>query len=422
MLRFKDLFAYSMLAMPIAFASLPVYVLAPNFYAQSFNISLGLLGGILLLVRIIDGISGIIMGYISDKFARYRRGMFIGFALLFITGFYLLFSPFESAPVLCFIIGLICCAIAYSFLLINLYALGALWRSDDKAKVIISAYRETMTLTGVLLATILPTAFTSYFSIRFSYFLFTLIFVVFLIYAIWLFLKWYRHCYMATHKLMNPGLFDVRAYLRTFTVNQRYFYAIFSFSVLAMSGTIVLVNFFVNRYLQLSESYLGIYLFLYFLSAIIAIPFWRFLSHKWGMLNTWLIAILVLIGFFALGFLLEPKDVMLYGVICVLTGLALGAELVIPPAILAVLIDNDQQQALASGYFALNDFITKLALAIVSALLFGLLQVVGFDPSSSNDASSRQWLLYLYILVPIVFKLVALGILIIWKSRCTQKI
>jgi len=46
--------AYGLLALPLAFAALPLYVHVPAFYANVTGLDLGLLGAILLLARLLD--------------------------------------------------------------------------------------------------------------------------------------------------------------------------------------------------------------------------------------------------------------------------------------------------------------------------------------------------------------------------------
>ncbi len=414
----RSLLKYSFIAFPISFASLPVYILAPDFYAKSFGISLATIGVILLLVRVIDAISGPVMGYISDKWADYRTALIIFFCIVFIVGFVLLFVPMSNLPLVSFTLGLTFCALGYSFLLINVTALGALWRHDEKGKVTISSFRESMTLFGVLIATILPTILSQYVSLKFTYVIFSIIFTIILLISAWWFIQWYTSCYKVD-KVVSI-IVNFKTYLNSFTQDQAYFYAIFIASVLAMSSTIVLVNFFVTDFLGLSSSYLGVFLFLYFLSAIIAIPFWRIISNKVGLMNTWLISMILLTIFFSSGLFLARGDSILYGLICILTGLTLGAELIIPPSILAILIDNKAQSSLASGYYALNDFITKLSLAIASAVLLTLLEYLGFEAGKPNTANTLYDLLYLYILTPCVLKVCAIILLMIWKKKCLK--
>ena len=50
----STLLRYAALAVPLAFAGLPIYVTVPKFYAERQGMNLALLGALLLGVRLID--------------------------------------------------------------------------------------------------------------------------------------------------------------------------------------------------------------------------------------------------------------------------------------------------------------------------------------------------------------------------------
>ena len=63
-----SLFHYGLIALPVAFAGFPIYLLAPDFYATQFGLSLTSLATVLLVLRFIDGIQDPFIGAFSDKF------------------------------------------------------------------------------------------------------------------------------------------------------------------------------------------------------------------------------------------------------------------------------------------------------------------------------------------------------------------
>ncbi len=63
----NDLWRYSILAIPIAFAGFPLYVLAPDYYATTHGLSLSLLGFLLLGLRLFDAIQDPVIGALSDR-------------------------------------------------------------------------------------------------------------------------------------------------------------------------------------------------------------------------------------------------------------------------------------------------------------------------------------------------------------------
>ena len=82
---------YGLLGLPLAFVALPVYVHLPNFYAQTFGMSLGVLGAILLLTRCFDGLIDPWLGRRMDAVYQHSRRHVIwvalGLALLLAIGF-----------------------------------------------------------------------------------------------------------------------------------------------------------------------------------------------------------------------------------------------------------------------------------------------------------------------------------------------
>ena len=67
-----NLFGYSILAFPIAFAGIPIYIHAPDFYSATLGVSLATLGVTLLVLRIIDALQDPLIGYLSDKYSHKR--------------------------------------------------------------------------------------------------------------------------------------------------------------------------------------------------------------------------------------------------------------------------------------------------------------------------------------------------------------
>ena len=93
--------------------------------------------------------------------------------------------------------------------------------------------------------------------------------------------------------------------------------------------------------------------------------------------------------------------------------MALGADLALPPSILADRVTKQKTEAEATQYYALLAFIPKVALAIASGMTFLLLDHMGFVAGIENSAESLQGLVTLYALVPCMIKLSAA--LYLWR-------
>ena len=66
------LIGYSVLALPLAMAALPIYVHVPKFYATALGAPLAWIGLILFAARLFDAIQDPLLGYLSDRAAAGR--------------------------------------------------------------------------------------------------------------------------------------------------------------------------------------------------------------------------------------------------------------------------------------------------------------------------------------------------------------
>ena len=90
--------------------------------------------------------------------------------------------------------------------------------------------------------------------------------------------------------------------------------------------------------------------------------------------------------------------------VCALTGLALGADLAMPPALLAAVIDDHNDQTpLRATYFGIWNFTTKANLAIAAGLALPLLSAAGYEPGTPDSLA----LALMYAAIPCVLKLIA---------------
>jgi Na+/melibiose symporter-like transporter len=86
--------AYGLMAAPLAFAALPLYVLFPQFYATNLGVSLAALGGLLLVVRALDAVTDPLIGRLLDTHLRSNNlmPMAVVAALVLLVGFGALFK------------------------------------------------------------------------------------------------------------------------------------------------------------------------------------------------------------------------------------------------------------------------------------------------------------------------------------------
>ncbi len=165
----------------------------------------------------------------------------------------------------------------------------------------------------------------------------------------------------------------------------------------------------------------GLLLGAYFLTAIVGTPLWIRLSRRHGKHRTWCAG--MLLAAIAFGFvpLLGSGDTGWLLIIVVVAGLTLGADLAMPGAMLADVVDEDTVktgQRRAGIYYALWAMVAKLALALGVGVTFPILSAAGFDPQiSTNSDDALRTLALLFGPAPVVFKLVAA--VIVWRYPLT---
>ena len=404
---------YAILALPLAFSGLPLFIYAPDYYTGEFGVPLGVMGIILLLIRGFDALQDPLIGSLSDRYASKRLSILCIAMLLLGAGFFMLYHPVQSAPALWFTISMIIATLAFSILSINLNAIGSLWSTDTTTKTTITTTREAVGLVGLMTATILPSVLQQQeFSTTEVYSIYAVVFLVFLALTGSIFLRWGRtQSFVTAPPLTHPPTWNFKSLLNPAF---RPFFWSYGFSMLASSIPAVLVLFFIRERLE-AEHLTGIFLLLYFSAGIIGMPLWKICATKLGLEKSWISGMVLSIVTFSGALFLGAGDIWGYGAVCILSGVALSAELALPPALLSRLIDEQKIEAETSALFSWMIFLTKAVLALGTGVSFLILSMAGFVPHiPDNTPSALLTLSILYALVPCCLK--AIAALILWRS------
>lgn len=414
-------FCYGALGLPLAFVALPLYVYMPAYYAEQFGASLAALGAVLLLVRIFDAVTDPLMGYVADlllSMSDTRRLLALSLGgLVLLSGFFGLFYPplaMRSGGAL-----LVWCAamlvltyLAYSALSITHQAWAARLQGGDLSQSRWVSWREAATLVGVVLASVLPSVAGMMAT--------TLMLAAGLLVAL-LALRQAPSPGVSPGSAMSAGsssggLNRVRLIQPWRGAAFRGLLGVFLLNGIASAIPATLLLFFVNDLLQAAGQE-GLFLAVYFVCAAVSLPLWLKIVAKVGLGAAWMAGMLLAILSFAGAALLGPGDVLPFFLICAASGLALGADLAFPTALLARVIRHDAASSgLEGAYFGWWNSVSKLNLALSAGLVLPLLQWLGYVPGQSGD----QGLLALslaYAVVPCVLKLLALGALWRWRRQ-----
>jgi len=187
---------------------------------------------------------------------------------------------------------------------------------------------------------------------------------------------------------------------------------VFMVNGIASAIPATLIVFFVQDRLQLGAEMQAQFLGTYFVAAAISMPLWLRLIARFGLRSCWAAGMALAIAVFIWSLALGAGDVWGYTVICALSGLALGADLIAPGALLnGVLQIEDKQHPHAGAYFGWWQVATKLNLALAAGVALPLLEWLGYSPGA-QDAPALAALSWSYALLPCALKCVALLLLL----------
>ena len=177
----KQIIYYSLLAFPLGFLTIPIYIYLPSFYNDNFNISLQNIGLILLISRAFDAIIDPILGIFSDRYQHFKKQIIVISAPFLGIGFILVFHPLTTQNITLWIFcSLFITYFLFSLIQINYQSLAVEIGGDYNQKTRIVALREAFGVIGIIFASIAPTFLFFYFT-EIKSFLFIGIFYFFVI-------------------------------------------------------------------------------------------------------------------------------------------------------------------------------------------------------------------------------------------------
>ena len=402
-MKTRDGLRYGLLGLPLAFVALPLYVILPNHYAREFGIPLATLGLILLAARLFDAVIDPALGRLSDRlFARSTTSVLAfgaGSAILLALGFAALFFPLTQNPqslLMWVSVFLVVTYAAYSALSVAHQSWGAMLGGNEAQQARIVAWREALGLLGVLIASIVPVVLGM--SAMLATFFVALA-------AGWLAWTFAPRPQPADVAAIAPKAFNVWHPLRQSAF--RRLLAVYLLNGIASAIPATLILFFVQDRLQAPKAMEPVFLGSYFLCAALAIPLWLQVVKRIGLARTWLVGMGLSIAVFLFATQLGAGDAMGFVAVCALSGIALGTDLAMPPALLAGTIANVGDRGRAEGaYFGWWNFATKLNLALAAGVALPLLGAFGYTPGTQSEPALHA-LVVAYCLLPCALKLLA---------------
>jgi Na+/melibiose symporter-like transporter len=397
-LTVRSLLAYGALGFPLAFAALPLYVHVPNLYAASGVLSLATLGAILWISRLADAVIDPWLGHLSDRLSQPRLLVAIAMTLLSLGLWCLLNPPNKLSQsgmllTLWLTASLLITYFGFSLATINYQAWGASLGKNAADRLRVTSMREILGLAGVITAAMLPSLLVTSKLVDENAEALSLIGWSFILIALF--------CAITTIRAAPPPqLSSVDSRLTGMAATRRHVWQDKTFiqllSVLLLSGMAAaipatLVLFYIADLLQLPQ-WQGVFLALYFLTAGISLPVWNWLAGRYDKTTAWALSMGLAIFSFVWAFFLYPGAALPFALICFFSGAAFGAELAIPPALLADHLrrksGNSTYLAGVGAYFGLWQFVNKLSLAMAAGLSLPLIAYLGYQVGAGDTAAA----------------------------------
>ncbi len=425
-LRIGTLLYYAWPGFALAMPTIPVYVYLPTFYAETLGLGLTTTGATLLAARLFDVVTDPAVGIASDRlrlpWGRRKPWVVVG-SLIAALSMIALFQPPEPVSPAYLLAWAVALYLGWTLVAVPYAAWGAELSPDYHERARVTGAREAAMILGVLAAGAVPALAVA----RGIEEAESLAIVAWLAVAVGTpavtLLVW-RVGEPRAAPADRPRVRPDGNELLTLARNRPFVRLLSGWFVNGLANGLpaVLFPLYLQHALAADALQRGLLIFSYFLAGVVAIPVWLRLSRRFGKHRVWCGAMLLACLAFVWVPLLGPGEVLPFVVICICTGMALGADLALPPAMQADVVDLDTlrtRRARAGLFFALWSMATKLALACAVGIAFPVLDLFGFETGGTNGASAILALTLLYALVPVALKLIAVAL--IWHHPITHR-
>lgn len=413
--------AYAAPALPLAALYFPVFVYLAPFYAEGQGVALAAIGSLFIAVRLMDAVTDPLMGWLSDHtppaLSRYgRRRVWLAIATPIIAvSIWMLFSPPEGAGFTHLAIWLTLLTLGWTIAQTPYYAWGAELSGDYDTRARVTAWREGTGLIGVTIAILLVHLAGEQLPGLWAV---AIMVCVTLPIGVAIALTFAPE--PVNFSRQSLGLAEA---MRAFAANALFRRLLSAYFINGLANALPagLFVFYIRDLLQDPDS--GYLILVYFICAIIGLPLWSKIAAKTGSKHrTWGAAMIYASVIFMPAAFLGPGDTAIFAIICVLTGLALGADLALPAAIQADVVDQDTAETgeqRTGIYFAIWSLATKAALAVGGGVALIILGAVDFRTNAENGDTALTTLAMLYALAPAVLKLIAVALM--WNFPLDRK-
>lgn len=387
----------------------------PAFFAEVHNFDIAIIGTYIFLAKIIDIASDPIVGWINDKKILNRKVLIILGSVLCSIGLYKLFIQKQIDYDAYLLVWISVLYLGWTLFQIPYLSIGYDLEKDYFLRTKLSANRELFILFGLFFSLGFPMFFNFSNAELLSLIVYIAIFSGFVGVIVML-------NKIPDNRKTNKDV-ELKSVFKNLKNNNLLVRLMFAWFINSLANVfpMILFSFYVSYVLGGNDSDRQVVLFYYFLFAILGVPFWTYVSKRFGKKRTWVTSLILSAFFFIFVLFLSKGDIHFFIIISCITGFCLGADLIIPPSIQADLSDvhlNKFKEDISGILFSLITFFNKLSFAVASLFVFSILSYLNFEANEEINPETKIFIICSYALTPIVLK--CLSSFILMSFRITE--
>ena len=390
-------------------------IMLPAFFAEVHNFDIAIIGTYIFLAKIIDIASDPIVGWINDKKILNRKVLIILGSVLCSIGLYKLFIQKQIDYDAYLLVWISVLYLGWTLFQIPYLSIGYDLEKDYFLRTKLSANRELFILFGLFFSLGFPMFFNFSNAELLSLIVYIAIFSGFVGVIVML-------NKIPDNRKTNKDV-ELKSVFKNLKNNNLLVRLMFAWFINSLANVfpMILFSFYVSYVLGGNDSDRQVVLFYYFLFAILGVPFWTYLSKRFGKKRTWVTSLILSAFFFIFVLFLSKGDIHFFIIISCITGFCLGADLIIPPSIQADLSDvhlNKFKEDISGILFSLITFFNKLSFALASLFVFSILSYLNFEANEEINPETKIFIICSYALTPILLK--CLSSFILMSFRITE--